>query len=569
MPNFEKIKLRIYFALSIIFFVGCANVQPPSGGPPDTIPPRIVESYPNDKTLNFNSNTISILFSEWVDRNGVLQNISISPSIEYSLHWSGKRLNIRFNEPLKSNTTYSFLLGTEYADLKSNKPDSAFGITFSTGNIIDSGIISGKIIGKNIVGTYVYGYKIDALNSDTLNPEITKADYSTQVGNNGQFSLRALKDGRYRLFAVKTNFRDNLFHPQQDFFGTTNTDVEVQNGRSFPQIIKINKYPNLLRADISRIIHLDSNLLNIEFTKKIPLALYQPSQFQIIDTITNNIIPISAVWLDSTISSKISILTQNPLQFNYPYKFKVLDSTVFDSFGVSLAGIDKDFYSSKPPFNFSPKLMSMPFRDSSRNIGLETKFQFIFNYPIVIDTNKNAIELYQFPDSVKVKIATEQISPNILQVNLKNQISADTWYRFFLHLKQFSTIGNRNLQDTILKLSFKTYDWRPNPSISGHITGGVKCPNIYIILKNSKEEEVKIVKSDTLGNWQIDYVVPDTYTLEVFCDDNANGQYDYGRSFPYQHSELFEIYEQKIEIKPRWNIEKINLTFPTRFIFTQ
>ena len=567
MPNFEKIKLSIYFALLSIYFGGCANVQPPSGGPPDTVPPRIVESYPNDKTLNYNDNTISINFSEWVDRNGVMQAISISPSIEYSLHWSGKRLNIRFSQPLKPNTTYAFLLGTDYSDLKSNKPDSAFGITFSTGNIIDSGIISGKIIGKDIVGTNIYAYNINSINPDTLNPEITKADYSTQVGNNGQFNLRALPDGLYRLIAVKTNFRDNLFHPQQDLFGTTNSDVKVENGRSFPQIIKINKYPNLLRADISKILQLDSNLLNIEFTKKIPLTQFLPQQFQILDTIANNIIPIEAIWLDSIVSTKISILTQNPLQFNYPYNFKVIDSAVTDSFGVSLQGIEKVFYTSKPPFNFTAKLVGLPFRDSTRNIELEKQFQFTFNYPIIIDSSKIPIELYQFPDSVKVKINSILISPNILQVHLNNSINADTWYRFRLYFKELSTPGNRTLQDTIVNLSFKTSDWRANPSISGHITGAIKCSNIYIILKNSKSEEIKIVKTDTLGNWQIDYVPPDTYTFEVFCDENANGRYDYGLAFPFRHSELFELYEQKIEVKPRWNIEKINLTFPTRFTF--
>ncbi len=567
MPKFEKIKLSISFTLLIIFFVGCANIQSPSGGPPDKIPPRILESYPPDKTLNFTGNHITLTFSEWVNRDGVLQNISISPVVNYTLHWNGKRLEIRFIEKLKPNTTYSFILGTDYTDMKSNKPDSAFSITFSTGNVIDSGIISGKIIGKDASSTSIYAYKIDSINPDTLNPENIKAEYSTQVGNNGLFTLRALPDGVYRVFAVKTNLRDNLFHPQQDLFGTTHSDVQVLNGHSFPQTIKIAKYPNLHKADIIKIMQLDSNLINIEFTKQIQSSKFSSSKFEIIDTITNNSIPIQAIWLDSIISNKMSILTQIPLQFNYAYKFKIIDSTISDIYGISLFGIEKIFYTSKPPFNFAPRLITLPFKDSVRNIGIDQEYYFIFNYPILLDSAKKPIELIQFPDSVKVGINPELISPNILQIHYNKFINADTWYRFRLNLKEFNTIGNRKFQDTIINLSFKTADWRANPSISGHITLGIKCPNVYVVLKNSKDEEAKRVIVDSLGNWQIDYVQPDIYTIEIFCDENGNGKYDYGLAYPYRYSELFEIYDQKIEVKPRWNIEKINLTFPTHFQF--
>ncbi len=567
MPKFEKIKLSISFTLFVFFFVGCANIQSPSGGPQDKIPPRIIESYPTDKTLNYADNHITLTFSEWVNRDGVLQNISISPPINYTLHWNGKRLNIKFNENLKPNTTYSFMLGTDYSDMKSNKPDSAFSITFSTGNKIDSGIIAGKIIGKDVVNTSIYAYKIDAIDPDTLNPEQTKAEYSTQVGNNGLFTLRALPDGLYRVLAVKTNLRDNLFHPQQDLFGTTHSDVQVLNGHSFPQTIKIDKYPNLQKADIIKISQIDSNLINIEFTKQIQSSKFAQSKFEIIDTITNNIIPLQAIWLDSIISNKMSILTQNPLQFNYTYKFKIIDSSVSDIYGISLFGIEKDFYTSKPPFNFVPKLVNLPFKDSTRNIGLEKEYNFIFNYPVILDSSRNPIELLQLPDSAKVKIHIEPMSANILSVKLNNPLNADTWYRFRLNLKDFNTIGNPKFRDTVINLSFKTADWRSNPSISGHITVGMKCSNVYVVLKNSKDEDSRIIKADSLGNWQIDYVQPDIYLVEIFCDENANGKYDYGLAYPYHYSELFEIYDQKIEVKPRWNIEKINLTFPTHFQF--
>jgi len=101
--------------------------------------------------------------------------------------------------------------------------------------------------------------------------------------------------------------------------------VHVLTGHSFRQTIKLAKYPNLQKADIIKISQIDSNLINIEFTKQIQSSKFAQSKFEIIDTITNNIIPLQAIWLDSIISNKMSILTQNPLQFNYTYKFKIID----------------------------------------------------------------------------------------------------------------------------------------------------------------------------------------------------------------------------------------------------
>jgi len=102
-----------------------------------------------------------------------------------------------------------------------------------------------------------------------------------------------------------------------------------------------------------------------------------------------------------------------------------------------------------------------------------------------------------------------------LQVKPLALIAADTWYRYYLNVKELQGLYSRKFQDTIVRLSFKTDDWRPNPTISGKITKAIPCPNVFVILKDSKDEEARVTKADS-WNWQIDYVRPDTYTIEVF-----------------------------------------------------
>jgi len=44
---------------------GCANIVPPTGGPRDTIPPRLIFVTPGDTTKHFTGNKIVFNFDEF------------------------------------------------------------------------------------------------------------------------------------------------------------------------------------------------------------------------------------------------------------------------------------------------------------------------------------------------------------------------------------------------------------------------------------------------------------------------------------------------------------------------
>ncbi len=63
------------------------------------------------------------------------------------------------------------------------------------------------------------------------------------------------------------------------------------------------------------------------------------------------------------------------------------------------------------------------------------------------------------------------------------------------------------------------------------------------------------------NSWQIDKIKPGNYKVEMFCDENQNGEYDYGAIIPFQFSEKFIRNVNEIEVKPRWEIENIMLLY--------
>ena len=105
---------------------GCANPLPPSGGPDDTTPPEIIEFIPADAALNYRDKDIVLRFSEYVDKNSVIENVRINPELPLEFSWSGKRLTILPNSAMLDNTTYCLSIEPNYKDLSGNKPRTAF-----------------------------------------------------------------------------------------------------------------------------------------------------------------------------------------------------------------------------------------------------------------------------------------------------------------------------------------------------------------------------------------------------------------------------------------------------------
>lgn len=380
----KNILISTQIILICLFTIsGCANIQPPSGGPKDEVPPFVAEYYPKNRTTNVKVDQIELEFSEWVNRSSLIQNLNISPPMKYTTKWSGKKLKVKFEEELKPNTTYLFSIGTDYTDNYGNKPDSSFSITFSTGNAIDTGMIEGELLGNKITGTYIYGYRIDNKNPDTLNPETFPAEFKTQIGNNGKFSLQALPEGKFRIFAIQTQFKDNLYHKASDRYGVPSKDVQVVNGKS--------------------------NYLT----------------FKLIDSL--------------------------------PKKIDKLDS-------------------------------------------------------VVIDTNKK-------------------------ELSIKDSLKTDS-----------TNVDKSKLEDT-----------SDYPRISGKLLNKTDCKDIIILFKSS-DEKIYLVKVED-NSWQIDKIKPAKYKVEMFCDENQDGEYNYGSVIPFKYSEKFIRNVNEIEVKPRWEIENIMLLY--------
>src|SRR5690606_20913431 len=86
--NRLKIALNVFppflllFVIVIACLAGCASMQQPSGGPRDSIPPKILSETPPNLTRNFSAQNIEIQFDEYVKLQNEFTEISISPDLD-------------------------------------------------------------------------------------------------------------------------------------------------------------------------------------------------------------------------------------------------------------------------------------------------------------------------------------------------------------------------------------------------------------------------------------------------------------------------------------------------------
>ena len=138
------------FAGAFVFYTGCANPSAPTGGPQDTLPPRILAMMPDNYTTGFKGGRITITFDEYVQLKDVQKEVIISPPLERRPMMSvkGRSVIIDFREDIEldSATTYKIDFGKAIVDNNEGNVLYGFSYVFSTGNEIDSLAMSGQVV---------------------------------------------------------------------------------------------------------------------------------------------------------------------------------------------------------------------------------------------------------------------------------------------------------------------------------------------------------------------------------------------------------------------------------------
>lgn len=214
---FLYMRLLLAFVAAAII-AACASMGRPEGGPIDEIPPMFVKSNPAPGATNITAEKLTITFNENVQIKDAMNKVVVSPPQKSMPKVSavGKYVSVEIIDSLRPNTTYTIDFTDAISDLNEGNELDGFAIDFSTGNTVDSLCISGMVFEAETLEP-AQGMLVGAHSnlSDTAIKTLP-FDRITKTNQFGQFTLRNLAPGKYRIFALNDINRDNMWDRTED-----------------------------------------------------------------------------------------------------------------------------------------------------------------------------------------------------------------------------------------------------------------------------------------------------------------------------------------------------------------
>lgn len=224
-----KLKYLYPTFITLLFIAGCARQSSPSGGPKDTIPPRLLTANPKNEQINFNGNTIELEFDEFLNLNSPKDQVIITPSIgkDYKISSKRNKVTIDLNTTLDSNTTYTINFREAIQDITERNPVRNLKLAFSTGTYVDSLSIQGKVT-ELITAKEVKDITVALQHtSDTLSIMKHPSFYFTRTNEKGEFKLDYIKPGRYHLYAYQDKNKNLVVDPRNEMYGFIATPITL------------------------------------------------------------------------------------------------------------------------------------------------------------------------------------------------------------------------------------------------------------------------------------------------------------------------------------------------------
>jgi uncharacterized protein (DUF2141 family) len=524
----KKHLLHIFIVLAIaITLVQCAKRGSPTGGPVDEKPPVILRAYPDNYTRNFKNQIIEIQFDEFVKLKDLQKQLVISPPLKTRPIISpqgspAKKITIQITDTLLDNTTYVLNFGESIVDNNEENPYPYFKYVFSTGNVIDSLTLKGRITDalnfKAEEFVNVLLYELNEEYTDSIIYKESPRYVLNTLDSLTTFTMENLKEGTYKMVALKEDNSDLRFDPLRDKMGFVSEPIRVPSDK----VYELRMYQQELDPSIKKITQEAASRFYVGYTGNVDGLVVQP--------------------IEKSLVSK-SRLTQLEKKDTMQYWYRpvieqdsiLMITTLNDQeqeFNLRLKKLKKDSLTLKKESEFSLRTPAS-FSASTPIEKIDTSFIKLF------DKDSLQVSFAARLDSLKNKVTLDFERQEEQKYNLTMFPGAVTDF-----------YGSQNL-DT-LDYNFTTKKSTSLGNFSITINGGSSFPVIIQVTKKdlSVEAELSVSKN---GTYDFFYLNPGAYYIRVIYDSNGNGIYDPGNFLKGIQPEEVFYNPELIQLQANWD----------------
>lgn len=608
--------LRLLFIIAVTaFLAACASMGRPEGGPRDMNPPVFVRSNPRPGQLNVTANKITVEFDENVALDDAMNKVVVSPAQRTTpmVSANGRRVTVELRDTMKPGVTYTIDFADAIKDLNESNVLDGFALDFATGDTIDTLRISGMLFDARtlepaqgmVVGVY-------SNLSDTAIKTLP-LERITKTNQLGQFTLRGLKEGTYRIYAINDVNRDYHWDRSEDvaFYDVT-VSPSSEPAQFTDTLLNVAGEDSLVVRDGTRFLpddvlltwfnegyssqylrnHGRSNkhIIDFEFSAKAdtlpiikllntPRAGEDISKWTVLEA--NPTLDTLRYWItDTTLMAMDTLLVE--VRYLMTDTLEQLSMTV-DTLRLVDKGarnrkrqLEKELQQKakerekerkeleKQGVNLDsldaadtipPRPEPIKFKvSSSSSQDVNRPLTFMSETPVAsLDTS--AVRLEYLVDSTWYEID----APVIRQITPQNSLKFKADYKWSPGEKYRLTIDSAAIYDIYglandsITHEFTVKKLDEYSSLSFNISGLDGRPAVVEVLDGSDKV---VAASPVKGNiGKVEFLSPGTYYARLFIDSDSNGIYTTGILDSIQPEEVY-YYPKKVNLKKNWGIEQ-------------
>lgn len=198
--------------------IGCASVGTPDGGRFDDMPPVFTGSTPKRNATGVTAKSVTLDFNEIVKIENAAEKVVVSPPMteQPDIQINNKKIQIRFKDSLKTNTTYSIDFADAIVDNNEGNPLGDFCFSFSTGEKLDTMEVSGYVLNASdlepVKGILVGIHSSLEDSAFTAKP----LERISHTDSEGHFVIRGIAPGTYRVYALQDMDQNYTFSQKSE-----------------------------------------------------------------------------------------------------------------------------------------------------------------------------------------------------------------------------------------------------------------------------------------------------------------------------------------------------------------
>ena len=550
----------------MVFSHSCANTTtPPSGGPKDTIPPLITELMPVPGAVNVpvHGTKLVLEFNEYVTVKDP-KSLFLSPPLEKAPKFKlkGKSVVVTFESDLDSNKTYTLDVTNAIADNNEGNFFPGYTLVFSTGDRIDSMVVTGLVQDCNtlqpVKGATVMLYKDHADSAVFLK----RPDAAVKTDDWGFFCLRNIQDTVYRMYAVFDDNNNNKYEPETEkiaFLDTLVTPVTIVND-SLPELLKYDMKDTV--SCLARNAEFELNLFKEKPSTQMIVNKERIGERTAYITFMAPYAQIDSLWFRGIPSDKVITqfnLVKDSLEIWINDSRKQPDTLFLnvkymktDTLGM-LNSFTEEIKLAKPRKKVGKtSAKDIKKEDTTAVFTIEAKpetveqygFVMEFKYPVVEAAFDSLVFRYLNPrqQESKARFTVTQDSLNLRKYVIRPNIELQPGYEYYLKVphRKFKDINGFYNDSTEVKVSLPNDD---KLSTMNLVLNEVR--NRYIVdLLNEKRDKVLrsyIIDGDT--TLKFPYLNQGKYSIRITEDLNRNGLVDTGILLEHKQPEKVRFYK--------------------------